>query len=391
MHLGHDPLELPSGRFTDVGGDGLEPVVEPVTGTERGRERVEDLRQLLLERTRAPEGANVQHEPRCDERGRTAQHCHADRLRVEQEHERCEAGKHVEAHERSGADVEARPVDVQLHRFERPHPGEQRLGTRAEALQDDARPVVRTGQFGFGKVGAELTANLLAPTGRQDQPGRVEDQPGDQERDDDPEEHSAHQTLRPPAAASRGSAGSKQSAGSVTPEAASLSAKFGRIPVGLVRAPLPRLREEEILDRHHFRLHPQHLGHVRDDAAAVDEPRDLNDHVERARDLLANRPQRQIDASGQHERLEPRERVARRVGVDRRQRALVAGVHRLEHVDRLGAANLADDDAVGPHAQRVPDEVADANLALPLDVRRPRLERDDVLLLRAAARPRPRS
>ena len=78
VHLGHDPLELPSGRFTDIGGDGLEPVVEPVTGTERGRERVEDLRQLLLERTRAPEGANVQHKPRCDERGRTAQHCHAD-------------------------------------------------------------------------------------------------------------------------------------------------------------------------------------------------------------------------------------------------------------------------------------------------------------------------
>ena len=40
-----------------------------------------------------------------------------------------------------------------------------------------------------------------------------------------------------------------------------------------------------------------------------------------------------------------------RVGVDRRQRAVVARVHRLEHVQRLGAADLADDDAVGPHAQ----------------------------------------
>ena len=54
------------------------------------------------------------------------------------------------------------------------------------------------------------------------------------------------------------------------------------------------------------------------------------------------------------------ERVARRVRVDRRQRALVARVHRLEHVERLGAADLADDDAVGPHAQCVPHEVADA-------------------------------
>ena len=34
----------------------------------------------------------------------------------------------------------------------------------------------------------------------------------------------------------------------------------------------------------------------------------------------------------------------------------------------------------GPHAERVADEVADAHLALALDVRRPRLERDDVPL-----------
>jgi hypothetical protein len=48
------------------------------------------------------------------------------------------------------------------------------------------------------------------------------------------------------------------------------------------------------------------------------------------------------------------------VGVDGRQRAVVAGVHGLEHVQGLGPADLADDDAVGPHAQRVADEVADA-------------------------------
>ena len=114
---------------------------------------------------------------------------------------------------------------------------------------------------------------------------------------------------------------------------------------------------------------------------AVDEPRDLDDDVERARDLLADRPQRQIDARREDEHLEARERVAGRVRVDGGERALVARVHRLEHVDRLRAANLADDDAVGPHAQGVPHEVADANLALPLDVGRPRLERDDVLLV----------
>ena len=75
------------------------------------------------------------------------------------------------------------------------------------------------------------------------------------------------------------------------------------------------------------------------------------------------------------------ERVARRVGVQRRQRAVVAGVHRLEHVERLAAADLADDDAVGPHAQRVAHQVAGRDLALALDVGRPALEPDDVPLL----------
>ena len=67
--------------------------------------------------------------------------------------------------------------------------------------------------------------------------------------------------------------------------------------------------------------------------------------------------------------------------MQRRQRAVVAGVHRLEHVERLAATHLADDDPVGPHAQRVADQVADADLALALDVRRTALEADDVTLV----------
>ena len=70
-----------------------------------------------------------------------------------------------------------------------------------------------------------------------------------------------------------------------------------------------------------------------------------------------------------------------RVGVHGGQRAVVAGVHRLEHVQGLAAAALADDDAVGPHAERVAHQVADGDRALALDVGRPRLQPDDVLLL----------
>ena len=59
----------------------------------------------------------------------------------------------------------------------------------------------------------------------------------------------------------------------------------------------------------------------------------------------------------------------------------MAGVHRLEHVQGLRAADLADDDPIGPHAQGVADELADLDLAHPFDVRRPGLERHDVVLL----------
>ena len=62
-------------------------------------------------------------------------------------------------------------------------------------------------------------------------------------------------------------------------------------------------------------------------------------------------------------------------------RAVVTGVHGLEHVERRGVADLTDDDPVGAHAQAVLDQVADRDRALALDVGRARLEADDVLLL----------
>ena len=48
-----------------------------------------------------------------------------------------------------------------------------------------------------------------------------------------------------------------------------------------------------------------------------------------------------------------------------RQAAVVAGVHRLQHVERFLAADLADDDAIGPHTQGV-DRPARAARTAPL-------------------------
>ena len=68
------------------------------------------------------------------------------------------------------------------------------------------------------------------------------------------------------------------------------------------------------------------------------------------------------------------------VRVAGREGAVVARRHRLEHVQGLAGAALPDDDAVRAHVHRVAQEVADRDLALALEVRRARLERDHVLL-----------
>ena len=59
----------------------------------------------------------------------------------------------------------------------------------------------------------------------------------------------------------------------------------------------------------------------------------------------------------------------------------MAGVHRLQHVERLGAADLAQDDAVWAHTQGIAQQIAHRDLAAPLEVRRPRFEPHDMRLL----------
>src|ERR1035437_676792 len=59
----------------------------------------------------------------------------------------------------------------------------------------------------------------------------------------------------------------------------------------------------------------------------------------------------------------------------------MAGRHRLQHVEHFVAADLADDYAVRPHTQRVPDQVALGDFTLAFDVGRPRFEPDHMRLL----------
>ena len=109
----------------------------------------------------------------------------------------------------------------------------------------------------------------------------------------------------------------------------------------------------------------------------------MHEQIERGRELLADGDERQGDVAHEHHRLEPAQRVFGAVGVARGQRPFVAGVHRLQHVERFGPAALADHDAVGSHPQRVADQVAHADLARALGVGRAGLEAHDVVLRQA--------
>ena len=64
----------------------------------------------------------------------------------------------------------------------------------------------------------------------------------------------------------------------------------------------------------------------------------------------------------------------------------MTGVERLQHVERLAAAHLAHDEAVGTHPQRGADELAHGDRADAFGVRRTGLEPDDVRLREAQLR-----
>ena len=111
------------------------------------------------------------------------------------------------------------------------------------------------------------------------------------------------------------------------------------------------------------------VGH--DDPDPVDEPwtpaaRDVDDDPQRLAQLgvhgIARHPGQGAEG------LEPRRHLLGPVGVQRAHPTLVAGVERGEQLAHLGAAHLTDDEPVGPHPQRLPDEVDEGDPSDTLDV-----------------------
>ena len=123
------------------------------------------------------------------------------------------------------------------------------------------------------------------------------------------------------------------------------------IDARLLKAEQVLNRVVAVFQRSDFR-DPHHAPNAALEAGQVHDQRDGRG------DVPADDRHRQVEAGHADHHFQPREGVAGVVGVDRGQRAFVAGVHRLQHVEGFAAADFADDDPVGPHAQGVAHQVA---------------------------------
>ena len=107
---------------------------------------------------------------------------------------------------------------------------------------------------------------------------------------------------------------------------------------------------------------------------------DMQQHLHGGGELTVQRGP--VQAAERAQRLQPGGNLAGVVGVHGARAAVVAGVQRRQQVDHFGAPDLADHDAVGPHPQRLPDQLAYRNLADPFDVGAPRDQLDQMRMPR---------
>ena len=151
----------------------------------------------------------------------------------------------------------------------------------------------------------------------------------------------------------------------------------------LVFADAGFVEDENFLKDDVVAIHAGNFGDVDDFASAVSEAADLDDEIDGGSDLGANYGKRNLEAAHGDHGLEAADGVVAGASVNGGERAVVAGVHGLEHVECFVAADFADDDAVGAHTQSVDYQAARRNGAGTFDVGRTRLEPHDVILLEA--------
>ena len=109
--------------------------------------------------------------------------------------------------------------------------------------------------------------------------------------------------------------------------------------------------------------------------------RGLDDDVDGGGDLFAQGGKGNFNAAEQRAGFHTEQTVTGAVGVDGGHAALVTGVHGLQQIQRLAAANFADDDAVRSETQRGMKQIADGDFALAVFISLPGFKANLVGLL----------
>src|SRR5262249_28820916 len=139
--------------------------------------------------------------------------------------------------------------------------------------------------------------------------------------------------------------------------------------------------DEHVLHADHVIFHAGNFGDVSQTPSSVTETCNLHYQGDGRCDLLANGLLRQIEVCHQRHGLHACDSIARAVGVDGGQGAVMAGVHGLQHVKGFFATHLAHDDAVRAHTQTVDYQLALHDRTLTFYVGRTALQADYVTLL----------
>src|SRR5471030_1030435 len=137
-----------------------------------------------------------------------------------------------------------------------------------------------------------------------------------------------------------------------------------RDPVVLLLAAFhDRLVAVQLLCRNYVVRESRHFCHRQNPPPSIRQAPDLNDEVDRVRNLPPEAGLRALEASKPRQHLEPVKTFARRARVDGAHRTVVASVHGLQHFQHFAAAYLAHDDPVRTHPQRIAQQVSNGHHA----------------------------
>jgi hypothetical protein len=134
---------------------------------------------------------------------------------------------------------------------------------------------------------------------------------------------------------------------------------------------LLELERCDVIGGDHIAFHADHLAHLDKATLTIAHAFYLHNDIQGSDDLSSNRPRRQIYLSHLHHVFDTGQGVASAVSMHRGDRAVMAGVHRLQHVKCFSAAHLAYDDPIRTHAQGIPHQIALGHLPRAFQAGRP--------------------